>query len=240
ASARNAGAARARGELLLFIDNDVIVSRANILRVLELHKKYASAAFNFYWIYPPDLLQRLPSTKFGRFMLLKLIFSNSSRLRAEEKRSNEMLAKVNGLASYFFSIGKADFSRTGGYEERIPRAGVEDIILAKKMSSAGIAMYLSFSDVVFHNEADRLDLGSTMEVYRRAAQTRRAAVDMGHKELGVEMSTFKRMVYAVLLPFSGFFIFLSKITPNNKWFDPFYMKITGLLLGLSTYRGFYR
>jgi glycosyltransferase involved in cell wall biosynthesis len=240
AAARNAGAARARGELLLFLDNDVIVTRANLLRVLELHGQYPSSAFNFYWIYPPDLLQQLPAHKFGRFMLLELIFSNTSRLRTEEKTGHGPFIPVRALASYFLSISRADFRLAGGYEERIPKAGVEDMILSKKMSEKGIAMYLSSSDVVFHNEADRLDLESVMAIYRRAAMTRRSAVEIGYPEFGIHIGKGRRFIYAALSPLSGFFILLARLVPNSRWFDPFYQKTAGLLLGISTYRGFYR
>jgi glycosyltransferase involved in cell wall biosynthesis len=236
-AARNFGAKRAKGRILLFLDDDIIVSSVNIRRTLELHSKGGRVAYNFFWFFPPDLMQQLSHSKFGRYLQRNGISSQWSRMGGEQKDPPAMISEY-GIASYYFSIEKDLFLSTGGYEERIPFAGVEDIVLAKKFRELEIAMLLSTKDVVFHNESDRVELFQVMERYRRASITMNAAVKAGHVEFEREFSKGKRITYAFFLPFKGVLLGMSRLVPNLKLFDPLYFRFSNLLLGLSSWQGY--
>lgn len=240
ASARNYGASIAKGRILLFVDNDVLVSNANLKQIIYSHKTYPSSCFNFYWFYPPDLIEKLPSTSFGRYLLNNIIFSNSSRLGKGHLIGKDGLVEVDGLASYFLSINKNDFAKIGGYEEKIPVAGVEDMILAKQMKKNNLKMFLSSSDVVFHNEADRLELINMMSIYKNHALTRKVAVELGHSDFIVYITPLKLLLYKCAYPFKNIIFSISKRIPNSIATDFIYFKVINLLFGISSYEGFYK
>jgi glycosyltransferase involved in cell wall biosynthesis len=233
ASARNIGAASANGSILLFIDNDVLISRTNIIRIIELNKKHPKSCFNFFWFYPPDLIEKLPSTSFGRFLLNNLIFSNLSRLG--KINSSKSFTEVNGIASYFLSISRSNFLKIGGYDERIPKAGVEDMILSKELIKNNIKMYFSYEDIVYHNEADRLNLRNMMGIYHSHALTRKIAASIGHDDFKPSISLMKKISYSLLLPFKDLIYAATKLIPNTLFFDFIYFKLVSILLGLSTF-----
>jgi len=237
ATARNFGASLAKGSLLLFLDDDIIVQPRSIYRLFELHAAHPRSAFNFFWYFPEDLTRELPRTSFGRYLLHYKINSQVSRLIDKDVVGKELVSDY-GVSSYFFSIERDLFLETGGYDESIPHAGVEDIILSKKLRRLGIPMFLSVKDVVYHNESDRLDLWQVMERYRRASVTMNAAVRSGHGEFERKFSVFKKLGYSVFLPFRKPVYRLSRLVPNLPVLDPLYFKWVNLLLGLSSYQGY--
>ena len=218
------------------MDDDIIVSKVNILRTLHLHETIKGSAFNFFWLYPSDLMAILPQSSFGRYILANKLFSNSYRINVNAAPGE--LVKVEGLTSQYFSILRSDFLLTSGYDESIPFAGVEDLILYKQLSKKGIEMYISPSDIIFQNEIDRISLLSLMERYRRGAITRRKASDAGHLDMGIIFHFTKKILYRILLPFKSLLYHIAMNTPNIKTLDALYFKLTNLLLGLSSYEGY--
>jgi glycosyltransferase involved in cell wall biosynthesis len=238
ASARNTGVANSDGELLLFLDDDMLISEGNILRTLELHKGTSGKAYNFFWIYPPDLIETLKDSNFGRYILNNFLFTNSYRFKING-RINELI-KENGLTSQYFSILRSDFLQSGGYDENIPFAGIEDRILFKSLQKNNIEIFLSTSDVIFQNESDRLSLLSAMERTKRGARTIRIAKENGHDELGLNPPFFKKFIYSWLVHFKPLIYFLVMKLPNSKKINFLYSRSTNVLLGLSQYEGFYK
>jgi len=238
ASARNFGVSKAQSKMLLFLDDDVLVNEKNILRIFELHAAYEKSAFNFHWYFPEDLIAELPKTSFGRYLFHKKIYSQESRLIDKNPKTKNGLVENFGIASYFFSIEKEVFLSCDGYDESIPFAGVEDIILSKKLRDKGVNTFLSLSDVVFHNESDRMDLWQVMERYSRASITMNAAVKSGHTEFDRKFRGSKKNIYSLCLPFRKPLYYFSKSIPNLKIFDLLYFKLVNLLLGVSSYKGY--
>lgn len=237
ASARNFGVKKSLGQLLLFLDDDMIVNYINIFKTISLHQTKTHVAYNYFWIYPPDLIEILNDTSFGRYCLNALLFTNSYRSKING-RINQLIEE-NGLTSQYFSILKSDFLLTGGYDETIPFAGVEDYVLFKEMKKNNIKVFLSTSDIVFQNESDRISLFSVMERHRRGAVTIKKAIEIGHKELKLEFSSIKKVTYKFLVKIKRPIFQFTEALPNKKYFDKLYFKLVNLLLGLSSYEGFY-
>lgn len=237
ASARNFGVKKSLGQLLLFLDDDMIVNYTNIFKTISLHQTKTHVAYNYFWIYPPDLIEILNDTSFGRYCLNALLFTNSYRSKING-RINQLIEE-NGLTSQYFSILKSDFLLTGGYDETIPFAGVEDYVLFKEMKKNNIKVFLSTSDIVFQNESDRISLFSVMERHRRGAVTIKKAIEIGHKELKLEFSSIKKVTYKFLVKIKRPIFQFTEALPNKKYFDKLYFKLVNLLLGLSSYEGFY-
>ncbi len=237
ASARNFGVRHSSGELLLFLDDDILVNKANISKTFSLHRTFARKAFNFFWIYPPELIEALPKSSFGRYILSKLLFTNSYRMRIGNKADE--LIKTEGLTSQYFSILKSDFLSTGGYNENIPHAGIEDLVLYQEFLKQGIQVFTSPSDVVFQNESDRLNLHSILERSRRGAITMRIGKTMGY-EMKISFSSMKRVFYSFLVYFKPAIYAVAVNMPNLKLFDYIYLKFVNLLLGLSFYQGYFK
>src|ERR1035438_788899 len=68
ASARNLGAHLAKSDLLLFLDNDILISRNNIITTLELYKDNYEICYNFNWVYPVQFVGKMKRLQFGRYL----------------------------------------------------------------------------------------------------------------------------------------------------------------------------
>ena len=237
ASARNTGVKNSEGGLLLFLDDDILVNKANIARTFALHEKGAKRGYNFFWLYPPDLIEKLPQSSLGRYILKHLLFTNSHRIKINDQ--HDELIHANGLTSQYFSILRSDFLLTGGYDENIPHAGIEDMILYKELTKQGIEIFISPSDIVFQNESDRLELNSILERCRRGAITIRKANELGY-EMKYVFPVWKKMLGATLLPFKGMIYQMAKSLPGWMICDMVRFRLINLLLGLSFYKGYFR
>ena len=235
ASARNTGVRQSTGDLLLFLDDDILINKSNILKTLSLHQNSMKSAFNFFWLYPPDLIEALPQSSLGRYVLKHLLFTNSHRVKINGN-TNELIA-ANGLTSQYFSILKSDFLLSGGYNENIPYAGSEDLILYRELKKNGLEVYISPSDIVFQNESDRLKLHSMLERSRSGALTLRMAEKIGYP-VAVKFPKTKQLVYSIFVHIKPLIYKLTMKIPNKRAFDFIYFKVVNLLLGLSFYEGY--
>ena len=165
------------------------------------------------------------------------MFTNSHRIKINGWI--EELIRTSGLTSQYFSILKSDFLLTGGYNENIPHAGVEDLILYKELSKQGIEIFISPADVVFQNESDRLHLYSFLERCRRGAITIRKAEELGYADMKVSYPWWKKISGAILLPFKGVIFRFANSMPGIRVLDLIRFRFINLLLGISFYEGYF-
>jgi hypothetical protein len=92
--------------------------------------------------------------------------------------------------------------------------------------------------MVWHNEADRVDLTGWMQRKYRGGQTRKVAVDAGHQDLEIDYNTLKGKLYFIISKTEFMFTGALKLIPNIKMFDPLYFRIVNMLLGTNLYKGY--
>jgi GT2 family glycosyltransferase len=155
ASARNLGATLARGKLLLFIDDDILINSDLIKSVLLLHQQYDRVLSTPLWEYSPKVKELLSKTTFGRY---KLIYDYSS-IRGEKHREipgQNNLYEVDSLASFCLSIKRDHYFELNGMDESFPYAGCEDQDFAGRAKKDGFKLLLDESNIVMHHEIDRV------------------------------------------------------------------------------------
>lgn len=134
AAARNHGARRARGEIILFTDADCVPRED---WVAQMAKPFADAGVcavkGAYRTSQSALVARFAQVEFEeRFELLK---------RADA---------IDMVDTYSASYRKHLFERMGGFDESFPVANNEDTDLSYKFSAAGLRMVFNPDAVVFH------------------------------------------------------------------------------------------
>lgn len=239
ASARNYGARHASGKLLLFVDDDILVSRENVERVLALHRAKPGSCFNLNWRYPPELMTALASSSIGRF----IIHVGQTEYRGwapELDWGAGTLFETHRLATFFFSIERGLFERMGGFDEVFKNQGMEDEEFSARLRRAGVKMYIDPESAVCHNETDRVDLRGRLARFKNGACNKRQAVEKGLSEFSVTIPAHKRMAYAALSPLKPLLLFLAESLPNSTAFDPFYRRLAFLLMGTVLFEGYHR
>jgi GT2 family glycosyltransferase len=144
AAARNAGAARASGEVLLFLGDDTEPADADLLRGhLDLHAARPEPAYGVLGriTWSP----RAPVTPFMRWL------ENGG----PQFHYGELEAGPVDPGSYFYSshasVKRALFERVGGFDERFPTAAVEDTELGVRLAEAGLELDYHPELLVLHD-----------------------------------------------------------------------------------------
>jgi GT2 family glycosyltransferase len=167
AAARNHGARAASGDLLIFVDDDILVEPSHIRDHLAARATQGDALVNGHWEFPPELAQSLAATPFGRF-----------RLRVEEwvkegipkSTLDDGCESPSTVTACNLSIRRQLFWDLGGFDETFPFAGSEDQEFSFRAVRAGCRLVYDRRIVLLHND-QRLTLVQFCERQRRGACT---------------------------------------------------------------------
>jgi GT2 family glycosyltransferase len=238
ASARNYGASLAKSGNLLFVDDDMILNRKAVESAIEFLKENKNYCLNIDWIYPKELTDKLHTYQFGRYLEHFGFTTLRGWMGPDFVWKENQLIKIDGVTSQFLAISKESFAIAGGYNENFPFAGYEDYDFSKNLVRSGVQALLNTGIMIHHNEEDRILLNGWMQRKYRGGQTRRVAVEMGHKDLELNFDNLKGKIYFVVSKTEFAFNTLLKLIPNVEIFDPLYFKIVNILLGMNLYKGY--
>lgn len=239
ASARNFGARMANGNLLLFIDDDILITQENIQRMAELHKLHPNDCFNFNWKYPESLLKKLEETQFGRFLMNVKLIDYKGWVYHSNWNDHEIF-EVNKLAAFFFVIPKSIFINTGGFNESFKNQSVEDDEFCLRLKQKDIRQFIDPTQFVLHNEKDRINLTARLNRIQTGAYNRQQGYEMGLKEYDLSFSVFKIITYTILSQIKGMLFLFLKLIPNKIYFDFIYGGIVHILIGTVIFEGYYK
>ncbi len=237
ASARNVGVINSNGDLLLFLDNDILISKESVDHIITLHSQHEMACFNLDWRYPLALQSLLLKTSFGRFVQAHSMTSFKGWYDDSSWVDNALFASLS-VASFHLSISKKNFELTGGYNEQFPHAGFEDYDFPAKLRKIGLKFFIDSRVSVAHNESDRLNLNNWLNNQERRASSRRVAVNLGYQELHLHYGYGKRFLFSTIIVFYPLLIAILKIWPNYPLFDSLYFKLVSSIQATKIYKGY--
>src|SRR3954452_9274672 len=170
AAARNHGASLAAGELLLFVDDDIVVAPSNLRQHETIHMSHDPCLVGGHWEFDPDLRLKLEASPLGRFRLAYEDLYNTPDAGAGEARSGVVHSRT--LAAANLSIKREVFWSLGGFDQRFP-VGAEDQDLSWRAAKAGCKLLYDFDICVIHNDqhtdlvalCSRLERGAMGTVY---------------------------------------------------------------------------
>ena len=127
AVARNRAAEVARGDVLVFIDADVVAQKADLLRLV-------------------DILRSQPETA-GVFGAYDETPADPGFVSQYKNLAHSFIHQGSGTVAHTFWAGfgavrRAAFLAVGGFDERFPRPSVEDIDLGYRLTAAGYRLTL--------------------------------------------------------------------------------------------------
>lgn len=136
AASRNAGAGNSSGEVLLFLDSDVLVFPESLSCVSDLFERNNKVHI-IQGIYDRESEKaNLPTLARDYFKFHKL-----SKLKQDE---------ILGINSFCFAIRKEVFDKVGGFNEKIKTAASEDTDFAMRLAGSGYKILLEKNLKVRH------------------------------------------------------------------------------------------
>lgn len=135
-AARNAGAAVAKGDMLLFIDSDILIKKETLSHIND-----------FFSTSNMDCLIGLYSNKCPNtdlFSKFKNLFIRYSFIKLPKD--------VSCLHSSITAMRKDVFEKSGGFDKTRKKAGVEDIIYGQQLKNMGFKIFFDNNLEVIHDK----------------------------------------------------------------------------------------
>jgi GT2 family glycosyltransferase len=237
ASARNFGFRHAKGALVLFLDDDMLLSSTVLHELIRRTQENEKTIFLPNWHYPETISRSLNITSFGRF-LLHIRYDSLRGWINNERAWGEAVMPHDGIASYCLLLRRDAFETTGGYNEAFPFAGFEDYDLTQRLIQHDFRFFILTKHTILHNETDRIRPIDFLNRKRRNANTQRKAVDLGYAELVIPYSFPRRCLLHTCAFASPVLLFLSRCIPNTRFFDFLYRPVIKLLIATYIYLGY--
>ncbi len=238
ASARNFGALHADAILLLFLDDDMLLSKDHLDVILSHSLKEPTHIYLLNWTYPPELEATLQRTKFGRYLLSQRYTSLEGWLGSGKHWKQPLPFEHSGIASYCLPILKKTFMEVGGYDEDIPYAGAEDADFTERLKKHKLSFFILPFATLFHNEEDRIGLTQWLQRKKRGGITLRVATEKGNQTTAQHYTKARISIYRISLAVKSIFTSFAYLTPNFRVFDPLYRKLIHFLTAISLFEGY--
>jgi GT2 family glycosyltransferase len=245
---RNLAIRNARGRLLIFISDDLIVPEDFIEGHLRTHEQFPGS-----WVVGG--FEQLPSireTPFGRYL-------DNLELGYDESRKSRELApgiwELGNPTARNLSVPRADLERIGLFDEQL-RMSCEDVDLAGRAREAGVRFIYNEAIRSLHNDQVgdlhrylRAQVPRTRDTVVYYFKHRSYYVTHGDPPIArtngrVRLSDgpsliAKKAVKAVLAtaPVTRLLEWCARTGEAAKWPDPLLWRLYGLLSGIYIYRG---
>ncbi len=155
AGARNAGSRLASGKVLLYLDSDILASRDLVSRHAAYYQDLSS---------PVGVQGRTvihPESKGTPFMKTKELIPDLTRRRRTNLSPYHIITRN-------LSIRAKDFWAIGGFDERFPGYGWEDIELGLRLHAHGVRFHYEPNAIGYHYDVETLP--RTREKLRQAGE----------------------------------------------------------------------
>ncbi len=240
ASARNYGVSKSTGELLIFIDDDIIITPESITKTINFFEQNnVDVALNLNWKYPNELISEIQKHAFGRYLIhygFTCLEGRGWANRIFTNRNNYQ--EIELASSCYLAILKDTFAKVQGYTETFKYAGAEDYDFASKLKNNHIKTYILPNCYVLHNEEDRVNIKEWMDRKIRSGYTRKQAVNIGHKHLTIQYSVPKKILYKILIVLKPLLYSLLNSVSALKSMDFISFRIINGLLAISIFEGY--
>lgn len=167
ATARNNGAKLAAGELLIFLDDDMLVERDHIRAQLAVTERYGDCLVNGHWVFSAATHAALAKTAFGRY---RIALEDEIRERFPMTPLGDGRFQTTQVTAADLAVPAHIFSALGGFDERFPYAGYEDQEFCHRAHSAGYRLIYDPAIRLQHNDG-RVTLEQFARRYQRGAVT---------------------------------------------------------------------
>lgn len=167
AAARNRGARAATGELLLFVDDDIVVPPDHLLAHRAARAAHPDALVNGRWEFTVAVLQELAASAFGRF---RVELERQFAVQAMGRDLGDGCIEMALLGTWDLAVERSVFWELGGFDEEFPVAGAEDQDFSLRARAAGHRLLLDPRIRCLHND-NRLTLRAYCEREERSAST---------------------------------------------------------------------
>lgn len=156
ASARNAGVLNSKGQVICFLDDDILVPPNFFIEVIKWHKKMDKIIFWTKREYPSSIIQLAKSYSFGRYKL-KWEYTTDP-LKYGKTAIEKGVYLVNAVAGFSMSLKREAFEDIGYFNEEFSYAGCEDAEFSYRAIKKGYKIVYNENLICYHNEFDAFNL----------------------------------------------------------------------------------
>ena len=206
---------------------------------LQLAIEYPQSVFNFNWEYPVELREQILLEPFGRFLESIHFTTMKGWCKGMEWHDDKIFA-TTGLAGATLLIPHKIYFDVKGYDSSFPFAGAEDHDFSVRVIKAGYTAYIYPMIKAWHNEVNKTSLTGFLKRTYNNSITRRHAVEIGYKELELEFSSAKKMIFGLMNYVYKPLISITESLPNTRVFDVIYFKLCNVLIAFNIYKGYYQ
>jgi GT2 family glycosyltransferase len=167
AKARNTGAAAAIGEILIFLDDDILVEPDHITRHLAVRERYGDCLVNGHWEFSAETRAALEQTPFGRY---RMGLEDWVKGGNDKQPIGDGRLRPSEVTAANLGISARRFNELGGFDESFPFAGCEDQDFSYRAREAGCEFVYDPGIRLQHND-ERVTLAQFARRQRRGAHT---------------------------------------------------------------------
>lgn len=166
----NLGAAEAKGQYLLFLNNDIRIFRSDWLRELVQWAMLPDVGFvGAQLLYPDETIQH-SGVVFDPNRLISHVFCHQARHNTGPHGSSDWYRNYVGVTGACQMVRTELFRQVGGYDEKY-ELSFSDIEICLKMSTMGYrTVYNPFVVAYHHESATRKDNNPTADIKRAIVQ----------------------------------------------------------------------